>query len=627
VSGIFGVYFRDASLVSPETINSLRHSMEDWGCDRVDVWYEKSVCLGQALATSTTESQFECNPCIDKNTGIAFSVAGRVDNRIDLANELEISPVDMHSLADGELIRRAYYRWGEQACSRIYGDWSFAAWHSLENRLFIARDHFGSTALYYHVDQSVFAFSSSRQALLDLNLAPVKMDELYLAQVLISWPNYHGERTIHSSICRLRPAHLITIDANTCFTRQYWYLEETPLLNYSNRADYISAFNEVFNEAVCARLRSPNSTSKIGVALSGGLDSSSVAVTAAKFLHDSGGRLNAYTSAPISTNNKADCVCMVDEFPYAEATSRFAGNIDLYPITAADISPIQAIKIILKISQEPNHAAANFFWILKLYQCAAEHGCKVLLTGKSGNAGISWTGDIFSQPLAYQIHRLGWYKWLKTRIKYSAPPSLMNTYRKLVQRPDWSCFSAIHPDFASRLQLKELRLDDPDENYKRYPHEQRLDIIKPGRQIGGAFQAGLGAAYGLEVRDPTADARVLAFTFSVPDYIFMDPKTGQNRWLIREAMKGRLPEEVRLNRKHGQQAADLVHRLRATTMEVESTLNELDRGPATAYVDVACMRQVWRRIQAENSHETYVKSITILTRGIMAGLFVNQFYE
>jgi len=145
--------------------------------------------------------------------------------------------------------------------------------------------------------------------------------------------------------------------------------------------------------------------------------------------------------------------------------------------------------------------------------------------------------------------------------------------------------------------------------------------------MGGAYAAEIAGAHGLEVRDPTADARVLAYTFSVPDRIFIDPQTGLNRWLIREAMKGRLPDEVRLNRNIGVQAGDLVPRLRACAQEVEEALSEISKGPAAEYVDIAYMRQVWQMNQTEKSPESRLKAITVLTRGIMAGLLVNQFYE
>jgi asparagine synthase (glutamine-hydrolysing) len=135
------------------------------------------------------------------------------------------------------------------------------------------------------------------------------------------------------------------------------------------------------------------------------------------------------------------------------------------------------------------------------------------------------------------------------------------------------------------------------------------------------------AAEGVEVRDPTADVRILEYTYSVPDHIYINPSTGQDRWLIREAMKGRLPDEVRLNRGFGRQAADRVMRLRNCAAEVNCALEELAHGPASIYVDVAYMRQVWQMIQKDNTQDAFIKSGTILLRGIMAGLFVNDFYK
>ena len=116
------------------------------------------------------------------------------------------------------------------------------------------------------------------------------------------------------------------------------------------------------------------------------------------------------------------------------------------------------------------------------------------------------------------------------------------------------------------------------------------------------------------------------FTLSVPDHIFIDPETGMDRWLIREAMKDRLPDAVRLNRQRGRQAGDLVPRLRACANEVETALDEIARGPAAEYVDVTYMREVWQMIQTQDTPQAFFKSITVLTRGIMAGLWVNGFY-
>jgi asparagine synthase (glutamine-hydrolysing) len=116
---------------------------------------------------------------------------------------------------------------------KIFGDWSFAACDQRARRLFLARDHCGNTALYYHSSPHVFAFASSRRALLALNLAPVELDELYLGQILVNWPAYHGERTIHKPVKRLPPSHTLAVTAEREGLRRYWLLENTPEMRRS----------------------------------------------------------------------------------------------------------------------------------------------------------------------------------------------------------------------------------------------------------------------------------------------------------------------------------------------------------------------------------------------------------
>ncbi|MCX6556470.1 MAG: asparagine synthase C-terminal domain-containing protein, partial [Candidatus Aminicenantes bacterium] len=412
--------------------------------------------------------------------------------------------------------------------------------------------------------------------------------------------------------------------------RQYWFLEHTPELSLKRREDYVDAFREVFDEAVRARLRTFTAKNVAGaggvaVTLSGGLDSGAVTATAARLLRTDGQRLAAFTSVPLPDTGNYVGSHLGDELPFAQATAQFAGNVDLHTITAASITPIQAIRRMLEILHEPAHAAGNFFWIFELEETVQALGFRTLLTGQVGNAGISWTGDVFSQSLAFQLRYLGWLTWAKVMAKRHAPIVLLNSYRRARRsRGGWCKLSAIQPDFALRLNVLERRWNDADEQTPRAPHAQRIQFLQPGRSFVGALHAQMGAAQGLEIRDPTADARVLAFTFSVPDPVFMDPETGLDRWLIRAAMKDRLPDAVRLNRKHGLQAGDLVPRLRASASEVEMALTELARGSAVEYVDVPYMRRVWQMIQKQDTPDAFHKSVTILTRGIMAGLFVNQ---
>jgi asparagine synthase (glutamine-hydrolysing) len=125
------------------------------------------------------------------------------------------------------------------------------------------------------------------------------------------------------------------------------------------------------------------------------------------------------------------------------------------------------------------------------------------------------------------------------------------------------------------------------------------------------------------MRDPTGDVRLISYMLAVPDAVFIDPRTGTDRWVIREAMRGILPDEVRLNRRLGVQAADVVPRLRGTADEVEVTLDELAGGRAAEYLDVPYMRETWKLIQRDDTPESFRKAGNVLLRGVMAGLCVN----
>lgn len=624
MSGILGLFYRDGRPALPDKLGIMQQAMAVWGRDASKLLKDGCVGMGHLRTFSTPESYYDDLPLMEN--GILFTAGGRVDNREELIADcgLRIAESEKSEISDGEIIFHAYLKWGEDCPERIYGDWSFAAWHPKERRLFLARDHHGNTSLYYYADPGVFAFASSYKALLALNLAPVKMDELYLAQVLVSWPAYHGERSIYSPIKRLPPGHCLAITPDRIDVRRYWRLEETAELRLPKMEDYAEAFLEIFDNAVQSRIRTAGN---IGVSLSGGLDSGSVAVTAARLLREKDKPLLAFTSAPLSDTSRYEGKRFGDESSFARATAQHAGNIKWHPVTAASISPIQAIRRMLAVRSEPGHSAVNLFWMHSIREAAFANGCRVLLIGAAGNGGISWAGSIFSQSIGFQLHTLGLRQWSKEAVKRYAPVSLLNAYRRMRTPKDgWWKSSAIHPDFAGRLNLFDRMLDAPDSNMVlplRNPRELRYRLIKPGNSILGSLQAEIAAAYGLSVRDPTADARVLAFTISVPDDIFIDQKTGMNRMLIRTAMKGRLPDEVRLNRNTGIQAADIVPRLRVCAGEVEEALNELQSGPAAAYVDVPYMYEVWRMIQTQDTPEAFRKAVTVITRGIMAGLFVN----
>jgi len=592
--------------------------MGEWGADGFGIWVGGCAGLAQGRwSARTPESDQESLPRYDVEAGLALTAAGRLDNRAELLAALDARRASGGVVPDGDLLAEAYRRWGESAPLHLFGDWALAAWHEQERRLFLARDHFGQTAMYYVLSGERFVFSSSRQALTSLGYVTREIDELYLAHVLISWPEHHGHGTIYPSLRRLAPAHALSVTPEHVTVARYWDMREVSELRLRRRADYVEAFRGVFDAAVATRLRSPAS---VGVTLSGGLDSGAVTATAAGATDPSAPPLVAFTSVPVYDTRPYVADRFGDELPFAEATATAAG-IELVRIAGTSLSPLAAIRRALEIHGEPGHAAANQFWMLELLAGVRERGCTTLLTGQLGNGGISWTGWPTWRSVLHErsVHSLG--PMLKLQIRPYLPIGLR---RARLARAAVAGFprAAINSRFAEQLGLQRRQIAEMQLSSR--PLEQRLEIYQGGVSFVGARWHEMSAAYGLDVRDPTGDTRVLMFALSVPDHVFTDPSTGIDRWLIREAMTGRLPDAVRLNRRRGRQAGDLVPRLRATAGEVDQTLDELAVGPAASYLDIDRMRESWRLIQTQDTPATFRAAVTILTRGIMAGLFINS---
>ena len=522
------------------------------------------------------------------------------------------------------MILRAYERWGEGTPQHLIGDWSFAAWHPKEKRLFLARDHFGNTGLYYYHDEHRFAFASSRKALFALGI-PHRLNEFYLACVLVSWSAHHGSQTIELDLRRLPPAHALTLAEGRPQIDQYWRLEDVQEMRLKDSREYTEGLLVIFDRAVRDRLRSIDG---IGITLSGGLDSGSVTSLAARALREQNQHLTAYTSVPLyDVQNTVDGDRFGDELPFAQAVAAFAGNVDLIQIPARDWTPVQAIRRGLEIHDEPGHAAGNLYWIYSLLAAAQRDGLRTLLTGQGGNATISWTGGRRAQELRQLLRSRSWLRIFQLGVYPFLPLPLLRRLRGALGRGglDWTRTS-IHPDLVRRLDLGARFIQgtgdtsNPEHWYAPLPY--RHAIIKPGSSFLGSIWAENGAAHGLEVRDPTFDKRVMEFALSIPDREFTGPD-GEDRRVIRAAMQGIMPDEVRLNRRRGRQAGDLGQRLLNSSAEVEAAMKEVESSElAQRCLALARMRDVWSSLQQGIDQSNTHQATTILMRGMMAGLYL-----
>jgi asparagine synthase (glutamine-hydrolysing) len=641
VSAIFGCIYLDGRPPSTENGEAMKSAMRKWGPDGVSFIRNGSAVMGFANLAITPEAVHESLPHLDENSGVLYTASARLDNREELCEVFGIPAQESGNLPDGELVMRACREWGEGAPRHLYGDWSFAEWDSRRRTLFLARDQLGNTGLYYYHRPPLFAFASDPEGLFALKEIERRINERYTASYLAMFPLIDEHDTCWTDVGMLPAGFSLTVTPEGKKTQRYWDMKGIPTAEGMGDDEYVAGFLERYRTAVEVRLRSRR---PVGATLSAGLDSGSVTALAAQALQKSGLPLTAFTSVPFYPSGHLVPGLLADEWPFAGAVAGRYGNIEHCAVDAASVSPLNGIERAVAVTHSPQHAAVNEYWIMAMHDAARERGIGVMLTGQLGNGGVSWSGgrdriyclfaagkwDEGMRAMAEWKRRHG-RSWTRTIAGRLVKPFILPHLKRCREmlKPNatpWTDYSAINPAFAARLGLREaMKTAGCDATFSRVIdplEERRLTLVRNGTWAGPIWHV-TGAAFGMEVRDPTADIRLLEFCLGVPDE--QDTFAGGERMLIRRAMEGILPPEVQWNKTRGRQAADVAFRLLNHSAEMDAVLARLDRHPhVPRYLDLRLMRSVWHELQAGVTGRTAGRVASILLRGIMCGCFIDH---
>jgi asparagine synthase (glutamine-hydrolysing) len=203
---------------------------------------------------------------------------GEAYNYRELRSRLEARGYTFHSNTDTEVLLYLYIAEGSSMLDRLNGMFAFAIWDSQERSLFLARDRLGIKPLYYAYHQGALYFASEEKALFAAGV-PARFDHDTWEE-LLCFRYVAGERTPFIGVRRLLPGHYLTwLDGNVEI-RRWWNLsEKAQALRENLPSDPVSWYREMFDDAVNLRRISDV---PIGVLLSGGLDSSSIAASLAE---------------------------------------------------------------------------------------------------------------------------------------------------------------------------------------------------------------------------------------------------------------------------------------------------------------------------------------------------------
>ena len=272
-----------------EALDAMLAALADRGPERA-TWTEGGIGLGRRGAPSPEPgpSGRTAHPFpVDHGAGLVVAADARLDDRDALCDALGVPFPERAGLADAELILRAFMRWGRDCPHHLLGDYAFAVRDRRRRTLFCARDHVGARPFYYALTTRRFVFASAVEAVLAAPDVSDALDERVVATHLTVEALRSGARTFFAAVRKLPPGHTLTVEAGRpedgsggprVRVEQYWHPERTPAARPASDDVYAEQLLDLYTQAVRDRLHG----GPVGVHLSGGLDSSSVAVLAAR---------------------------------------------------------------------------------------------------------------------------------------------------------------------------------------------------------------------------------------------------------------------------------------------------------------------------------------------------------
>jgi asparagine synthase (glutamine-hydrolysing) len=539
VSGYIGIINPDGAPIDRHLLDRLTAFMAFRGPDAQAAWIDGPVGFGHALVRTTVESKRERQPC-SLDGQVWITADARVDGRASLIDKLAGHGGHVQkSVPDVELILHAYDIWGEECVRHLIGDFAFAIWDGRQRRLFCARDHFGVKPFFYASSASCFVFGNTLNC---LRLHPAVSDDLNdnaIGDFLLCGCNEDTQTTAFADIRRLPPAHTLQWHEGRLRLNRYWSVPVDGAIRYRRAADYVAHFNEVFREAISDRLR----TDRAVVSMSGGLDSSSVAAVARN--------LGSPGSPPVdlrAVTSVFDTLIPDQERYYAGLVAR-ALHIPIGFVIADDFQLFERWDEPELHRPEPIEGAAAAALVADHNRACAAHG-RVVLTGDCGDP-LQYGSATYVLNL---LKRGFWGRalvdcWQSLRHGRLPKVGFRARLRRLLGThgswqfpyPEW-----LAPDFAKRLHLVD-RLQEINEGPPA-AHQDRPDTYRALTSASWLvgledYDAGVRQR-ALEFRHPYLDVRVVSFFLAIPPVPWSDDKE-----LVRQAMRGLLPETIRLRPK------------------------------------------------------------------------------
>ena len=477
-------------------------------------------------------------PMTNREGSVWMVFNGEIYNYVELRRELEDLGHSFASTSDSEVALKSFIAWGPGCFSRFNGAWAIAFLDLSDGRLILSRDRFGKKPLYYHAGSGAFVFASEIKALFRHPSVPRAMNRRKVDNYAARHYRYvdNDEESFFEGIYSVPKSSYMVIERDgRRAVSSYWTL--TPAsLDGVDEPELVERFRDLLTDAVRIRLRSDV---PVGLLLSGGLDSGSIAVLAAAQ------NANVTVVSGVTGDGSA-----YDESEYINEVIRVTGLASRV-VRPRPAPLVETLREMLSYHDEPV-CTSTWYSLYLMAQEVAEQGIKVVLTGHGGDELVAgyWdhyhynfydlrraTGCDSAERAAWMsVHGRDPGEYDREKVRIEASVSDRRTEAAALTR----YADTLGPE--TRAALNEPLAVSPIAGEL----SRRLYLELMNETVPASLRAEdrNTMAHSVENRVPFLYYRLAEFSFGLCNHFKI--RNGLGKWVLREAMRGLLPEKVRM---------------------------------------------------------------------------------
>jgi len=545
LSAIAGLLHTDGRPVSPDLLDRMIAAAPPRGSDGAVKWYSGPLSGIRFAHVTTAEAAGETQPFIGPSGAVAF-FDGRMDDRAELFALLKREmPADA---PDGLLALALYEQLGRDFVRHLAGDYAIAICEPGARRLSLFTSPLGWRPLHWTFDGKTFAFATdARTLVVGLDL-PRRLNEGAFAEYLAGRFTTEAE-TFWQDVQRVPQGCAVFLENGET---RLWPWHGGPFEDWQGRSldEHVEEFRHLFDQALVSATRS---NGQVTSQLSGGLDSSSIVCRATQ-LHREGriDRQIRFITARFPGQPH-------DETPWSSAVEAHLG-LDAQVATSVPFTLESAKAWVAGTHHLPVRPNALDTMASTVALMQAD-GRRVLLTGEGGDdwmngSGAHWPdlllrgrwGPLIKHGRSFWPNA-SWPAAVARTFANAARPVLLPRYREIMFRPhlDWRLPPTdwLRSDWMRKVGLGERWQQQlPREGLKGFAQRSRYSVFNFGnRHLTSETTLGYAEGHGIEVRHPFHDARLVRFMMGASGVHLIS--SGLRKRLLREAMRGTLPELVR----------------------------------------------------------------------------------